>query len=450
MSRNMANKEKRKKINIDLSDNKFKKSVIFHNKLSNTKNLIKIEDDDEDEDDFIYDYSTELLNENKSTGLLSSSPFINSVPCFTVKNENSKNKIKSRFTFCQNLKTQINFLKSQKQKSIDNDDNSNVLKEKTKIISKNVRKSQMNKQYFRPYSPNIGWKKNKLFNSENQIIRNKKNNQNRKSYEIILGMKKNSNIDKINNSKKIYRKKNHKRKNNLFYSTDDCYRSHLNNNIKVIDEKKEKKIALLKILGQNINVATMKIELLRNYIKNKNLNSIKAQIECNKICCNNDLQRLKDKYYNNIENHSKQIKILKMRLFKAEENFLNINKHKDIISKQQLDFKNKKLHLIEKILLLKKYISDITKPYSDTNETYFIDESFEEQTIKDISFDYSIVREKIGPNYLSNRNCNINKAFFNEEALYENKNTKIEPKKINLFTAKFINTDKEKRHKKFI
>lgn len=176
MSRNMANKEKRKKINIDLSDNKFKKSVIFHNKLSNTKNLIKIEDDDEDEDDFIYDYSTELLNENKSTGLLSSSPFINSVPCFTVKNENSKNKIKSRFTFCQNLKTQINFLKSQKQKSIDNDDNSNVLKEKTKIISKNVRKSQMNKQYFRPYSPNIGWKKNKLFNSENQIIRNKKNN----------------------------------------------------------------------------------------------------------------------------------------------------------------------------------------------------------------------------------------------------------------------------------
>ena len=193
----------------------------------------------------------------------------------------------------------------------------------------------------------------------------------------------------------------------------------------------------------------MKIELLKNYIKNKNLNSIKAQIECSKICCNNDLQRLKDKYYNNIQKYSKQIKILKMRLSKAEENFLTINKHKDIISKEELDFKNKKLVLIEKIIFFKKYISDSKNPYSNPNEAYFIDESFEEQTIKDISFnDYSIVKETIGSNYMSSNNFNINKAFFNEEALYENKNSKIQPKKINLFKAKFINTVKEKKNKK--
>ena len=101
--------------------------------------------------------------------------------------------------------------------------------------------------------------------------------------------------------------------------------------------------------------------------------------------------------------------------------------------------------LIENILFLKKYIND----NSNTNETYYIDESFEEQTIKDISFnDYSLVKETIGSNYISNNNFNINKTFFNEETLIENKNTNIQPKQINLFKAKFINTVKEKKHKK--
>lgn len=442
----MDNKEKRKKINIDLTYNKFRKRVLFYNKISNTQNLIKIGDGEEEEDDFIYDYSTELLNENKLSGILTSSPFIiNPVPCFTVKSENSKNEIKTRFTFCQNLKTQINLSKSKNQKSIDNDDNNNIFKENTKIINKNFRKSQNNKRYFRPYSPNLERKKNKLFSSENQIIRNTKVNKNRISYEIILDVKKKSNIDKINNSKDIYRKKNYKKKNRLFYSTDDYFGSHFNNNIKTIDEQKAEKIASLKILGQNINVASMKIELLKNYIKNKNLNSIKTQIECSKICSNNDLQRLKDKYYKNIQNHSKQIKILKMKLSKAEENFLTISKHKDIINNEELDFKNKKLVLIENILFLKKYIND----NSNTNETYYIDESFEEQTIKDISFnDYSLIKETIGSNYISSNNFNINKVFFNEETLIENKNTNIQPKQINLFKAKFINTVKEKKHKK--
>jgi hypothetical protein len=94
------------------------------------------------------------------------------------------------------------------------------------------------------------------------------------------------------------------------------------------------------------------------------------------------------------------------------------------------------------------YISEIMNPYSNKNEKYFIDESFEEQTIKDISFnEYSIVKETIASNYINSNNFNNNKAFFNEEALYEN-NTKNQPKKINLFQAKFINTVKEKKHKK--
>ena len=65
----------------------------------------------------------------------------------------------------------------------------------------------------------------------------------------------------------------------------------------------------------------MKIEILQNYKKNKNLNSIKKKIEYNKIYCNNDLQRLKDNYYNNINQHIKIIKYLKIRLIKCEDFF---------------------------------------------------------------------------------------------------------------------------------
>ena len=194
----------------------------------------------------------------------------------------------------------------------------------------------------------------------------------------------------------------------------------------------------------------MNIELLQSKKKNKDLNSIKKKIEYNKIYCNNDLQRLKDNYANNINQHLNQIKYLKMILLKSEEKFITIKKHKNIINKEELDFKIKKMDLIEKIFSLKKKIIDYLSPDS-TNDTYRIDDSYEEKTINDMSLnDYSILKDNIskGGNYSYNYNYKFdNKTFFNDKHLYESKIIKIN-KEINVFPAKFIKNMKEQNKKK--
>ncbi len=188
----------------------------------------------------------------------------------------------------------------------------------------------------------------------------------------------------------------------------------------------------------------MKIEILQNYRKNKNLKSIKKKIEYNKVYCNNDLQRLKDNYSKNINQHFNQIKYLKMRLLKCEEQYLTIPKHKEILKDEELEFKIQKMDIIEKIIILQKQIYDLINRDSTANDSYLNDDSLEEKTIKDMSFnDYSIIKDTIGVNYSNN----INKAYFNEEAIYENKIIKIKPNEINMFTAKFLNNIKEKKEK---
>jgi hypothetical protein len=199
----------------------------------------------------------------------------------------------------------------------------------------------------------------------------------------------------------------------------------------------------MKLLGQKINVAKIRIEILENYKNKINLNEINKKIEYNKVLTNNELKRLKEKYFNSIQNHLKQIKILKMKLLKFEENFMTINKHKNLIDKEELLFKNEKMELIERIIFLQTKIGELTNPDSRTNDTYHNDDSFEEQTIKDISFnDFSLIKDSVYGNH------NLNKSYFNEESLYENNYNNIITKEINLFSAKFINTVKDKKNKK--
>ena len=97
----------KKKIN-DIPETSLKKKMIFHNKLLNSNNDIykkEIEDNN-----FLCEFSSELLNENIKLSSIKS-PFINPIPCFQVKNDNSKKQIiKKKGTFSKNLKTQVNFL----------------------------------------------------------------------------------------------------------------------------------------------------------------------------------------------------------------------------------------------------------------------------------------------------------------------------------------------------
>ena len=448
---------RKKMINIpNISNNTFKKKIIYNNKILSPNHL--------KDDDFICEYSSELLNENiKLSGIIS--PFINPVPCFTVKNENAKKKIAQRGTFFKNIKTQENLYNKENnnKNNIDNNDE-NDLKEKPTLLTKNLNKSHINNRYFRAYSPYLDKKQNKMFKSGNIecINSSNKNNTNIIKYEKMVNIKNKFIIDdknKLNNTKHILScKKKYNIKSHLYYSTDNCYdnspfSSFLKQEKKLKEEeKKKKKMTLLKLLGQKINTATMKIEILQSYKKNKDLNSIRKKIEYNKIYCNNDLQRLKDNYANNINQHLNQIKYLKMILLKSEEKFITISKHKNVINKEDLEFKIKKMDIIEKIFSLKKKLIDYLNPDS-TNDTYHIDESFEEKTINDMSLnDYSIFKDNIdkGVSYNYNYNYNFdNKTFFNEKPLYESKIIKIKPnKEINVFSAKFIKNMKGQNNKK--
>ena len=442
----------KKKVNI-ISETSLKKKIINNNKLINVnKSLYRNEDDD----NFLCQLSNELLNENiKLPGKVP--PFINPVPCFTVKNDNSKKTISKRGTYYKNMKIESNILQN-KENNTDNSndiiyvDKDNTQREKTKINYKKFKKNHINNRYSRPHSPDYELKDNKILKSENINI-NKTNNHNEINYELFINNKKkliktfNRNI--LANSKpdlSCTKKKKMKKRNHLHYSTDNFLNIPYikeDKNTKELEEIKLKK-RYVKQLGQKINVAMMKIEILQNYKKNKSLNSIRKKIEYNKVYCNNDLQRLKDNYNNNINQHFNQIKYLKMRLIKCQDKFLTINKHKDIINKEELLFKIKKMDIIEKIILLQKRLNDFVNPDSTANDTNSLDESFEERTIKDMSFnDYSIIKETIGVNY----SYNFNKAYFNENNMYENKIIKVKPNEINMFTAKFINNMKDKKMK---
>lgn len=198
----------------------------------------------------------------------------------------------------------------------------------------------------------------------------------------------------------------------------------------------------MKLLGQKINIAKIRIEILENYKKNKNLNDIKKKIEFNKVLTNNELKRLKEKYFDSIQSHLNKIKFLKMKLLKFEESFMSINQHKNIIDKEELLFKNNKMELIERIIFLQTKIGELTNPDTKTNYTYHNDDSFEEQTIKDISFnDFSLMRDSVYGNH------NINKSYFNDESLYENKFNNIITNEINIFSAKFLKHSKIKKIK---
>ena len=441
MSGNGIIRTLKKKVNI-IPEISLRKRIKFNNRYINiNKSLYQKENDD----NLLCRLSNELLNENIKLSV-KIPPFINPIPSLTVKNNNPKKTIISgKGTFCKNLKTQSNILHN-KENNINNSNDIIYIsidknkREKTKINNTNFKKTHINNRYSKLGQAYFTSKNNKIFNSEN-IDLNKINNNNEIYYDLFLYNKKNL-ITSFNNnilisSKRVLsnkKRKKVKKPNHLHYSTDNSY-IYQDKKIKELKEIENKK-GIVKQLEQKINVAMMKIEILENYKKNKNLNSIRKRIEYNKVYYNNDLQRLKDNYNNSISQHYNQIKYLKMRLLKCQEQFLNINKHKEIINKEELEFKIKKMDIIEKIILLQKRLNDFVNPDSTANDTYILDESIEERTIKDMSFnDYSIIKDTDGVNY----DYDFNKAYYKEKDIYENKIHKVKANEISMFTAKFIN-----------
>jgi hypothetical protein len=388
-------------------------------------------------DDYIFNTSTnDLLNEN-----IKISPMINPIPCFTVKNENlTKDEIASQNTFYTNLNLNknmsINISYNMNEEEISK-------KDKTKILNKNIKRSINNKinnnRFFRQFSPNLELSINTSNKNRNVIYDKIKN-------EIFLSNKKKqiSNIarKKLPNQKNIFNNiKKHKLINQLYFSTDNFYDSNLLD--EKIEEKKEEKKRQIKSLGQKINVATMKIEILQNYKKNKNINTIKKKIEYNKIYCNNDLKRLQDNYNMNINKLVNQIKFLEIKLIKYQECYITIIKHKEEIKKEELKHKIKKMEYIDKIFSLKKILNEllISNKNDINNETHNFDDSFEDKTINDMSFnDYNNLKDTIILGNGVEKNIKVN----NNNFVFESKIIKMNKHQINFFKAKFI----DKVHKK--
>ena len=388
-------------------------------------------------DDYIFNTSTnDLLNEN-----IKISPMINPIPCFTVKNENlTKDEIASQNTFYTNLNLNknmsINISYNMNEEEISK-------KDKTKILNKNIKRSINNKinnnRFFRQFSPNLELSINTSNKNRNVIYDKIKN-------EIFLSNKKKqiSNIarKKLSNQKNIFNNiKKHKLINQLYFSTDNFYDSNLLD--EKIEEKKEEKKRQIKSLGQKINVATMKIEILQNYKKNKNINTIKKKIEYNKIYCNNDLKRLQDNYNMNINKLVNQIKFLEIKLIKYQECYITIIKHKEEIKKEELKHKIKKMEYIDKIFSLKKILNEllISNKNDINNETHNFDDSFEDKTINDMSFnDYNNLKDTIILGNGVEKKIKVN----NNNFVFESKIIKMNKHQINFFKAKFI----DKVHKK--
>ena len=405
-----------------------KNKINIGNKIINAKKLKNKEDDE----DLIFNYSNDLLNEN-----IKLSPMINPIPCFTIRKENSpKEEISTQNTFYSNINKNLN---------INNSYNiiEENLKEKTKILNRNLKKTFINNYiknnnvYFRQYSPNYQLdNKNKIiyYSNKSKLIPNKIN------FGNYISNKKKF-INNVNKKKKFPQKniitgiKKHKLLTHLYFSTDNFYDSNvLDEKIEKLEEKKEQKRIKMKLLGQKINVATMKIEILQNYKKNKNINTIKKQIEYNKIYCNNDLKRLKDNYYMNINFHMNQLKYMKMKLLQCQENYITIKKHSEEIKKEELKFKIKKMELIEKILYLKKKLKDKLKPDINKNDNFNLDDTLEEKTINNISYhELSNLKDTINNNLKNTKNIKIN-----NKNVIEGKIIKMSKQQINFFKAKFI------------
>ena len=405
-----------------------KNKINIENKIINSKKLKNKEDDE----DLIFNYSNDLLNEN-----IKLSPMINPIPCFTIRKENSpKEEISTQNTFYSNINKNLN---------INNSYNiiEENLKEKTKILNRNLKKTFINNYiknnnvYFRQYSPNYQLdNKNKIiyYSNKSKLIPNKIN------FGNYISNKKKF-INNVNKKKKFPQKniitgiKKHKLLTHLYFSTDNFYDSNvLDEKIEKLEEKKEQKRIKMKLLGQKINVATMKIEILQNYKKNKNINTIKKQIEYNKIYCNNDLKRLKDNYYININFHMNQLKYMKMKLLQCQENYITIKKHSEEIKKEELKFKIKKMELIEKILYLKKKLKDKLKPDINKNDNFNLDDTLEEKTINNISYhELSNFKDTINNNLKNTKNIKIN-----NKNVIEGKIIKMSKQQINFFKAKFI------------
>ena len=200
----------------------------------------------------------------------------------------------------------------------------NITKKKSNLIP--VRDNQTKKI--------LPKRKNLMLNNQ----RNDKNNSIFDKKKMFI-----SNIDKNSNNSHDFRKNNSC--SNIISKNKKLSLATRDNNINMIKTKINDKSKL----KNEIEKSNFKIKLLTRELYN-------IRNTLRKIKNENNLINLKNRF--KLEKlHYKKIKIYyKLKLFKIQENFIDINKLKEDIKKEELSFKKQKMLLIERILELNNLI----------------------------------------------------------------------------------------------
>ena len=306
-----------------------------------------------------------------------------------------------------------NIINNKARNNIKNND-CNIIELDKNLINTNL--SQSIKIFYHKSNNIIGLKTNLTTNkSEENILKNnmglislretkKKNLIDKKNnlllYSFEFGKKekekveKNKNINKIKNNyleikgEKMPSMSSLFNKNNIIISKNSkkngsCANIIVNNEFipsKLIDKNttKNKNINIKININKNKNKdknklikdiedAKFEIVLLKNKLFNTNRKYLYYKVENDKKKYKENLLILKKKFKNEDFINDKLLYLHKLKLFKIEENFINVNKYKEDILKEDLIFKKKKCKLIEKILELKIMVDQNKKNILDCN-----------------------------------------------------------------------------------
>ena len=249
----------------------------------------------------------------------------------------------------------------------------------------------------------------KKITKKNSNLGSKRDNQTKKIVPKRKNLTLNSRNDKNNSifeNKKIYIS-NFEKSSNIFndFPKNNSCSNLISNNKKLSFTTKEKNIMNIIInnkskLKNKIEKANFKIKLLTGELNYINKKLAKSKNEKNLINLKNGfkLEKL----------HYKRIKYLyRLQLFKTQENFIDINKLKDDIKKEELSFKKQKITLIEKILELNNLIYNINTNNLDNKEECSFSEI--ENDFNDMSTD----------EMLTTKNSNIFKINYFSPNIYK-------------------------------
>ena len=281
------------------------------------------------------------------------------------------------------------------------------------------------------YSPNI--KLTKLL----KIEKNSNNNLKNKLINLIIfsNIKKQINNNNNNNiliySYHIKTNNNGKsqkgKKNKTMKSKKEKYK-----NMKILTKDNEIDIQQIKKDKLKIDIDKLnkeRIILLQNLkLKNQKLFAIKLEIERKKY--KNKLFNLTEQYNFVINKYKNRIKSMKIKLIKYEKKYINVKKTDEDLDKENLDFQNNKIKLLNELIEYRRLLSNFSNSNNDNNEEYtkFLnDYSSDEKTIKESSF-----TETNRMNSVYDRESLINEIDNNDTEYKSLEN------KMRVFTTKFL------------